>query len=49
MIYFEKDYDHFLVWPVLAFGLGDEFWIGIGWLTFEIGWRKGKPKSVEVI
>jgi hypothetical protein len=22
-------------------GLDDEFWIGIGWLNFEIGWRNG--------
>jgi hypothetical protein len=21
--------------------LDDEFWIGIGWLNFEIGWRNG--------
>jgi hypothetical protein len=26
---------------VLALGLDDEFWIGIGWLNFEIGWRNG--------
>ena len=41
MIYFEHDQDHWLVWPVLAIGLKDEFWIGIGWLNFEIGWRSG--------
>jgi hypothetical protein len=26
---------------VLELGLDDEFWIGIGWLNFEIGWRNG--------
>lgn len=41
MIYFEHDQDHWLVWPVLAIGLKDEFWIGIGWLNCEIGWRSG--------
>lgn len=41
MIYIETDQDHWLVWPVLAIGLGDEFWIGIGWLNCEIGWRNG--------
>ena len=41
MIYFEHDQDHWLVWPVLAIGLKDEFWIGIGWLNFEFGWRSG--------
>lgn len=41
MIYFERDQDRWLVWPVLAIGLKDEFWIGIGWLNLEIGWRSG--------
>jgi hypothetical protein len=41
MIYFEHDQPHFLVWPALALGIDDEFWIGIGWLNFEIGWRNG--------
>jgi len=41
MIYFEYDQPHYLVWPTLAVGIDDEFWIGIGWLNFEIGWRNG--------
>ena len=41
MIYFEHNQPHYFVWPVLALGLDDEFWIGIGWLNFEIGWRNG--------
>jgi hypothetical protein len=39
MIYVEKDQPHYLVWPVLAFGFEDGFWIGIGWLNKEIGWK----------
>jgi len=41
MIYFEYNQPHCFVWPVIALGLDDEFWIGIGWLNFEIGWRNG--------
>lgn len=41
MIYFETDQPHYLVWPALAVGIDDEFWIGIGWLNFEVGWRNG--------
>ena len=41
MIYVEYDQPHYLVWPALAVGIDDEFWIGIGWLNFEIGWRNG--------
>jgi hypothetical protein len=41
MLYFETDQPHWLVWPALAVGIDDEFWIGIGWLNFEIGWRSG--------
>lgn len=41
MIYFETDQPHWLVWPALAIGLDDEFWIGIGWMNCEIGWRSG--------
>lgn len=41
MIYLETDKEHYFVWPALAVSLGDEFWIGIGWLNFEIGWRNG--------
>lgn len=41
MFYFETNQPHYFVWPVLAVSLYDEFWIGIGWLNFEIGWRKG--------
>ena len=44
MIYFEKNQPHYLVWPVLAFGKDDieGFWIGIGWLNKEIGWKEKK-------
>ena len=51
MIYFINDHDHWILWPVIAIGftdkLGfkDEFWIGIGWLNFEMGWRSGKEKT----
>jgi hypothetical protein len=41
MFYFETNQPHYLVWPVLALGLDDEFWIGLCWLNFEIGWRNG--------
>jgi len=41
MIYFENDQPHFAVWPYLALGLEGEFWIGLGWLNFELGWRSG--------
>ena len=41
MIYFETDQPHFLVWPVIAIGLEGEFWIGLGWLNLEVGWRSG--------
>jgi hypothetical protein len=41
LIYVEYDQPHYLVWPALAVGIDDEFWIGIGWLNFEIGWRNG--------
>ena len=40
MIYVEKDQPHILFWPVLAIGWEEDFWIGIGWLNLEIGWRK---------
>ena len=39
MIYVEKNQPHYLLWPVLAFGFEDKFWIGIGWLNKEIGWK----------
>lgn len=41
MIYFETNQPHCLIWPVIAVGMGPEFWIGIGWLNFEIGYRSG--------
>lgn len=41
MIYFVYDHDHWCVWPVLAVGVRDEFWISISWLNLEIGWRNG--------
>ena len=44
MIYFEKNQPHFAVWPYLAVGFKDEFWVGFGWLNCEIGWRKGEAK-----
>lgn len=41
MIYIERNQPHWLAWPVLALGKNDTegFWIGIGWLNCEIGWR----------
>jgi hypothetical protein len=33
-----------LVWPVIACSNGGEFWVGVGWLNFEFGWRKGEYK-----
>ena len=42
MIYFVHDQQHCLLWPVLAVGWADDFWIGLGWLDFEIGWRTGE-------
>lgn len=47
MIYFECDQDHCLVWPVLAVSVRGEFWIGLGWLNFEIGWRSGDDGETE--
>ena len=47
MIYFETDQPHYFVWPSLAVGIDDEFWIGIGWLNFEIGWRNGDGGDYE--
>jgi hypothetical protein len=47
MIYFEKNQPHFAVWPYLAVGFKDEFWVGFGWLNCEIGWRKGEAKLKE--
>jgi len=47
MIYIEKNQPHYIVWPVLAFGKNDTegFWVGIGWLNKEIGWKsKGESK-----
>ena len=41
MMYFENDKEHYFVWPALALSLSGEFWIGIGWLNFEFGWRSG--------
>jgi hypothetical protein len=42
MMYFETDQPHWLVWPALAFGRDDlhGFWIGIGWLNMEVGWKE---------
>lgn len=36
-LYIEKDKPHCLVWPALAFGWEEVFWIGIGWFNMEIG------------
>ena len=44
-MYFETNQPHYLVWPALAIGIDDEFWIGIGWLNFEFGWRNGDGGS----
>jgi hypothetical protein len=41
MMYFERHTTHCLFWPVIAMSLDDEFWIGIGWLNLEVGWRDG--------
>ena len=41
MIYFETDKEYFMVWPALAVSVSDEFWIGVSWLNFELGWRNG--------
>ena len=38
--YIETNQPHILVWPVIAISRSDEFWVGIGWLNFELGWRK---------
>ncbi len=42
-----SDLPHYLVWPVLAVGIDDEFWFGIGWLNFEFGWRNGDGGDAE--
>lgn len=47
MLYFEADKEHVFVWPALAVSLSDEFWIGIGWLNFEFGWRSGDGGSSD--
>jgi hypothetical protein len=41
MIYFEANQPHVTVWPYLAVAVEGEFWIGLGWLNFEFGWRSG--------
>jgi hypothetical protein len=42
MMYFERNQPHYLVWPALGFGRDDlhGFWIGIGWLNMEVGWKE---------
>jgi hypothetical protein len=45
--YFEADQPHVLLWPVIAVGFDEEFWIGIGWLNFEFGWREGDGGETE--
>jgi hypothetical protein len=45
--YFERDQPHVLLWPVIAISLSDEFWIGIGWLNLEVGWRNGDGGDAE--
>jgi hypothetical protein len=47
MIYFETDKEHCFLWPVVAVSLGDEFWLGLGWLNFELGWRSGDDGDGE--
>ncbi len=46
-IYVERNQPHIAVWPYLAIGLGEEFWIGLGWLNLEIGWRSGCVAAEE--
>ena len=40
--YFEKEQPHILLLPTIAISSKGEFWIGIGWLSFEFGWRAGE-------
>jgi hypothetical protein len=47
MFYFEHDQPHYLVWPALALGIDNEFWISISWLNLEIGWRNGNGGNTE--
>ncbi len=41
MIYFEHDKEYVFLWPSIAISTVGEFWIGLAWLCFEIGWRSG--------
>jgi len=41
MIYLERDKPYVMLWPAIAVSLADEFWVGLTWLNFEIGWRSG--------
>ena len=51
-LYVEWDQPHVILWPVIAVGMGSEFWVGICWLNFEFGWRNGdggEKIPVEVV
>jgi hypothetical protein len=39
--YFIDDHDYLSLWPVIAVSLQEEFWIGVNWLQYEMGWRSG--------
>lgn len=41
MMYFEHDKEYVIIWPAVAVSLANEFWIGLAWLNFEVGWRSG--------
>jgi hypothetical protein len=50
MMYFERNQPHCLVWPALGFGRDDlhGFWIGIGWLNMEIGWKEKSHEQIAL-
>ena len=47
--YFELAQPHVLLWPVIAVGFADEFWVGIGWLDLEFGWRSGDGGDLAMV
>lgn len=47
MMYFEHDKEYIMLWPAIAISLADEFWIGLAWLNFELGWRNGDDGDGE--
>ncbi len=40
--YTELKQPHLLVWPAIAIGIENEFWVCVAWLNFEFGWRCGE-------